>query len=284
MKKYTTILLSLSIFLVFTSAQASSLERLFAPKAKLWDTWLAHSPDSSKNIDHQAWTGFLQRYVIEQADGINRVDYGNVTDADKQQLKEYILNLSRLEISSYSRAEQLNYWINLYNALTIDVILEHYPVSSIRKIDLSPGLFKDGPWAKKLLRIQGEEVSLNDIEHRILRPIWKDPRLHYALNCASIGCPNLQKQAYTTGNIDTLFRKAAEDFINHPRGVNFSNEKLVLSSIYNWFRNDFGRNDEEILDHIRQYASDELRQQLNKVNPDIRYRYDWSLNDTASAK
>ena len=131
MKKTTTLLLSLSILLVFTSAQASSLERLFAPKPKLWDTWLAHDPGSSKNIDHQVWSGFLQRNVTEQADGVNRVDYGKVTDDDRQRLKEYISGLSRLEISSYSRAAQLNYWINLYNALTIDVILDHYPVSSM---------------------------------------------------------------------------------------------------------------------------------------------------------
>jgi hypothetical protein len=225
----------------------------------------------------------LQQYVTEQSDGINRVDYGNFSGADRQQLKDYISMLSELPISSYSRDEQLSFWINLYNALTVDVILDHYPVSSIRKVNLSPGLFKDGPWGKKLLRIEGRDVSLNDIEHRILRPIWKNPRLHYALNCASLGCPNLQRKAYTPENADTLMNQAATDFINHPRGISMRDGKLVASSIYNWFRRDFGKTDRDILEHIQQYAYPDLRQTLNDFSSIDRYEYDWSLNDMAGA-
>ena len=282
MKQSILFTLLLSIFFVFPPAQASSLERLFAPKAKLWEIWAEHSPASDAEINHQAWTVFLQKYVTEHEDGINRVNYQAVTDADKQRIKKYITTLSELKIRNYSRQQQLPYWINLYNALTVDVILDHYPVTSIRKVDISPGLFKDGPWDKKLVRIQGEEVSLNDIEHRILRPVWKDPRLHYALNCASLGCPNLQPVAYTAEIIDGQLDMASEAFINHKRGVNVSDGKLVLSSIYNWFRKDFGQSDKDILDHIRQQAHPALRQQLDNLESIHSYQYDWSLNDALS--
>lgn len=282
MKQSILISLFLSIFLVFSSAQANSLERLFAPKAKLWTVWAEHNPASVEEINHQAWTDFLQKYVTKHEDKINRMNYPAVTDADKQLLKMYISTLSKLNIRSYSRQQQLPYWINLYNALTVDVILDHYPVSSIRKVDISPGLFKDGPWDKKLAQIQGEEVSLNDIEHRILRPIWKDPRLHYALNCASLGCPNILPVAYTAGHIDGMLDMAAEAFINHKRGVSVIDGKLVLSSIYNWFRKDFGQRDKDVLDHIRQQAHPALRLQLDDVVSIHGYQYDWSLNDTFS--
>jgi hypothetical protein len=283
MKKSLILLVAVSYIAVFSAAQAGSLERLFAPKPKLWDAWTEHNPASTDTIDHGAWSKLLQQYVTEQSDGINRVDYENVSGADRQQLKDYINTLSELPISSFSRDEQLSFWINLYNALTVDVILDHYPVSSIRKVNLSPGLFKDGPWGKKLLRIEGRDVSLNDIEHRILRPIWKDPRLHYALNCASLGCPNLQRKAYTPENADTLMNQAATDFINHPRGISMRDGKLVASSIYNWFRRDFGKTDRDILEHIQQYAYPDLRQTLNDFSSIDRYEYDWSLNDMAGA-
>ena len=114
------------------------------------------------------------------------------------------------------------YWINLYNAFTVHLILEHYPQDSI--VDIRYGFFDFGPWDEKLLQIEDEEVSLNDIEHRILRPIWKDPRLHYALNCASLGCPNLQPESFYPGNVESLLNSRARDYINHPRGLRFENE------------------------------------------------------------
>ena len=137
---------------------------------------------------------FLAQHLRTGEDGIARIGYGAVSDEDRKSLDAYIAALAGHPGSrrALNRAEQQAYWINLYNALTVQVILDHYPVESIRDIDISPGLFADGPWGKKLVTIEGEAVSLDDIEHRILRPIWKDPRIHYAVNCASIGCPNLQ--------------------------------------------------------------------------------------------
>jgi Protein of unknown function, DUF547 len=158
-----------------------------------------------------------------------------VAPEDRKALKSYLENLQSLQISQYNRAEQKAYWINLNNALTVEVVLSRYPVESIRDIGISPGLFSRGPWDAKLLTVEGEKLSLNDIEHRILRPIWRDARVHYAVNCASLGCPNLQPAAFTTDNTENLLERGAKEYVNHPRGVAVRNQKLRVSSIYVWF-------------------------------------------------
>jgi len=262
------------------AVQASSLERLFAPKAELWQHWLSHDPASSLSINHQQWHHFLQANVVIGPDNINRLHYVAVSDKDKTDLKRYITDLSNIKITQYSRKQQLPFWINLYNALTTQIILEHYPLESIRDIDISPGFFSDGPWDKKIIVIQKQSISLNDIEHRILRPIWKDLRIHYALNCASLGCPNLQNVAFTQQNIERLFERSMRDYINHPRGVEVVDGKVNLSSIYNWFQDDFGSNEQDVLKHLRQYAKPELASQLSNINSVNHYDYDWTLIDT----
>ena len=151
--------------------------------------------------------------MIKASDGVNRVAYGYVNKEDRQALDAYIRYMAAISVETLSRDDQLAYWINLYNTLTVKVVLTHYPVDTIRDIDISPGLFSDGPWDKKLIHIDGEAISLNDIEHRILRPIWRDPRLHYALNCASIGCPNLLRSAFTGATVNQVLEEAAAEKI-----------------------------------------------------------------------
>lgn len=260
--------------LLFTSSLMA------APKADLWPRWESHDPSSSVVVDHSAWDRFLNRYLITaHPSGINRLRYGDVTAKDSQELGSYIDSLQGIPVSRLNRDEQMAYWINLYNAATVKVVLDHYPVSSITKIDLSSGLLSRGPWDAKLLEVEGEEVSLNDIEHRILRPIWRDPRVHYAVNCASIGCPNLQNLAYTAANLEALLEKGAREYINHPRGASFQGNKLVLSSIYDWFQEDFGGSEEGVLRHLRRYAAAELAGRLDGYSGRIGYAYDWSLNE-----
>ena len=157
-------------------------------------------------------------------------------------------------------------------------VLEHYPVASIRDIDISRGVFVDGPWRVKLVEIDGEPVSLDDIEHRILRPIWRDPRIHYALNCASLGCPNLQPTAFTPANTQALLEQAARDFVNHPRGVRLEGDALVVSSIYAWFGSDFDE-DGGVISHVTRYAAPSLAPRLEGVQHVDRYEYDWRLNE-----
>lgn len=262
-------------------APAGVLERLFAPKAELWERWTAYVPSDQRTIDHGPWDRFLSRYLIPGDDGINRVDYAGVGTEDRLALQRYIDRLSGIEVSGYSRATQFGYWVNLYNALTVHVVLDHWPVDSIRDIDISPGLFANGPWKKALIRVEGEDLSLDDIEHRILRPIWQDPRIHYAVNCAAIGCPNLQPEAFTTINQERLLDAAARDYVNHPRGVTPTPDGLILSSIYEWFADDFAV-DGGVVEHLRRYAAPELQARLGDAVAVAGYAYDWGLNDRAS--
>ena len=160
-------------------------------------------------------------------------------------------------------------------------MLEHYPVASIRDIDISPGFFADGPWGKKQVTVEGEALSLDDIEHRILRPIWRDPRIHYAVNCASVGCPNLLPHAMTIENAEAFLEAAATAFINHPRGARIEEGKLYVSSIYDWFEADFGGGDAGVIAHLRSYAKGELATALKGLNLIEDDSYDWRLNGTA---
>jgi hypothetical protein len=249
-----------------------------APEADLWERWQAHDPGSRLSVDHGPWTAFLETYLVRGEDGINRVDYRGVTPRDRARLDAYLETLASTEVDRLSRASQLPFWINLYNALTVQVILDHLPVDSIREIDISPGLFSNGPWGKKLIRVEGEEVSLNDVEHRIIRPIWQDPRIHYAVNCAALGCPNLQPRAFTPENTERLLEKGAGDYVNHPRGARVRDGDLVVSSIYDWYQADFGGSEAGVIDHLLRYAGPGLRQRLEGFREVDDYRYDWSLN------
>ena len=250
-----------------------------APQAELWPKWLAHDDASTAHIDHGVWDRFLQTYVRIGPDGIARIPYARVTALDRERLDQDLARLALTPIAGYSRAEQFAFWVDLYNELTVKLILDHYPVSSIRDIAISPGLFAVGPWGRKLIVIAGEGLSLDDIEHRILRPIWHDPRIHYALNCAALGCPNLQAQAFTAGNAQALLDKAAVDFVNHPRGASIAAGRLTVSSIYVWYKADFGGDDSGVIAHLRRYARPPLAAALAGVTAIADDRYDWRLND-----
>jgi hypothetical protein len=265
-----------AIYLVLSLATAAA-----APKAELWQRWTAHDPAATATIDHHAWDRFVRTYVSSFPDGVNRVAYANVTGADRKLLESYIDALTAIPISAYNRDEQRAYWINLYNALTVKVVLDRYPVKSIRQI--KPNVFSIGPWRKKRITVEGAELSLDDIEHRILRPIWRDPRLHYALNCASVGCPNLLNQAFTAANSEALLTQAARAYINNPRGAQLRDGRLVVSSIYKWYKEDFGNTDAGVIDHLQRYAESALSAQLREITRISADRYDWALNDAGRA-
>lgn len=263
-------------------SHANFLERLFAPSPELWEYWTTYDSADERKIDHVRWENFLKKYTTLGDDGVIRVSYSNVSKADRTALEAYIDTLESQAITGYSRAEQFAYWVNLYNAQTVSVILDHYPVEGIRDIDISPGMFADGPWGKKLLVIEDNQVSLNDIEHRILRPIWQDPRIHYAVNCASIGCPNLYPEAYTAENTQRLLDNAARTYINHPRGVMIEDGELTVSKIYSWFIDDFDV-DGGVVKHIKRYAEPKLLHALSGFENPTWYEYNWNLNDQTTA-
>jgi hypothetical protein len=261
-------------------AVASSTPAHAAPKADPWPRWRADTPGSPKTVDHGAWTRFLERFLVMGDDGINRLRYAGVDRDGEDMLHGYLIALAAVRPADLRRVEQMPYWINLYNALTVRVVLDHYPVSSIREIDISPGWFSDGPWGARLVTVDGVGLSLDDIEHRILRPIWRDPRIHYAVNCASLGCPNLQPVAYTARTCAAMLDAGARAYVNHPRGVTpLESGRLRVSSLYKWYRSDFGGSDAGVLDHLRHYAEPSLAEHLGRGAEIVDHAYDWRLND-----
>jgi len=251
-----------------------------APVSDLWERWAAHSPSAGSIIDHTGWDAFLAENLVSGKGDISRIAYGKVSEAGKKRLDDYLSDLSAIAISNYARDEQRAYWINLYNALTVDVVLDHYPVDSIRDIAISPGFFTVGPWKKKLVRVEGEELSLDDIEHRILRPLWKDPRIHYAVNCASQGCPALMSRAFTASNTEEFLHRGAVAFINSKHGARVNSDaRLIASSIYDWFQDDFGGDEAGVIAHLSTYAHPELAEKLAGISEVYKFDYDWTLND-----
>jgi len=249
-----------------------------APKARLWPRWEAHEPGSTLRVDHTAWAALLEHLLRPQPDGRRLVAYRDAGPAERAALEAYLATLSTTPVSRLSRPEQMAFWINLYNALTVKVVLDHWPVRSIRDIDISPGLFADGPWGARLITVEGEPLGLDDIEHRILRPIWRDPRIHYAVNCASMGCPDLAAEPYLADRLDAQLDRAGFDFVNHPRAVRIEKGKLFVSSIYHWFKEDFGGNDRAVVEHLCAYAAPPLAMVLQKYERIDGHAYDWAIN------
>jgi hypothetical protein len=225
-----------------------------------------------------SWDALLGKYVRAGSDGLNRVDYagwkGNA--ADMAALNAVVTAFAAMPVSTLPRPEQFCVWANLYNALTVQVVLGRYPVRSIRDIKSSPLAL--GPWKDKRITVQGARLSLDDIEHNILRKQWREPRVHYSVNCASVGCPNLGRRGWRSESLEADLTTAARAFINSPRGVRATSAGQVrVSSIYQWFKADFGNSDAGVLAHLRQYAAPALAAQL--ANARIAGNdYDWSIN------
>lgn len=249
-----------------------------APKMALIPFWDASVASNSKQIDHSRWQQFLTQYVQrDPLTKINLVAYGAVSAGHKASLETYLDALQGIDPRQYSRAEQKAYWINFYNALTVNLILDHYPVESIT--DIHEGFFSFGPWNDVIAQVAGESLTLNDIEHGVLRPIFKDARIHYALNCASMSCPDLALRAFTRENTEALLQEGATVYINHPRGVAFKKGRLQVSSIYDWYGDDFGASEKELMAHFERYARPELLEGLKAYQKGINFDYDWALND-----
>lgn len=225
--------------------------------------------------DHGAWAAFLGTYLREGADGINRIDYA-AARAAQPQLRGYIGALEAVDPTALSRDAAMAYWINLYNALTVALVLEEYPVGSIKEV--RGGLLNSGPWDVAAVTVNGAELTLDDIEHRILRPVWRDPRIHYAVNCAALGCPNLAPRPYRSDRLEAMLEAGARSYVNHPRGATVRGGELVVSSIYDWFEADFGGSEAGVIAHLADYAEPPLAAALagrSEIDAD---RYDWSLN------
>ena len=247
----------------------------------------ASSPGSAGTVDHSTFDRLLKAYTSTGTDGIARVAYARFKSEGHAALKAYITTLEATAVGTLDRPEQFAYWANLYNAKTLDIVLSHYPVASIKDISLGGGLLAavtGGPWKAKVLKVGGVELSLDDIEHGILRPIFKDPRIHYAVNCASLGCPNIGPEAFTGARLEEQLDRAARAFVNHPRGARATPDGLVVSSIYSWFIADFGGTDAAVIAHLRRYGNDTLVKALQSFTEIADHAYDWQINDTGAVR
>ena len=239
--------------------------------------WNVSSESNETSIDHSKWQEILGKFVQEHESGINRFDYAALKeDGDaNQSLIEYVLQLSEVDPRTYSKSEQLAYWINHYNALVVYVVTSRFPVASIQEIKL------EGPDTSlldvKLAYVQEQPLSLNEIRNEILRPIWQDNRVHFALNSASLGCPSLSRQAFNADNLDELLDAGMHSYLNHMRGVSINEGKLTLSSIFEWYMDDFGHDGDEVLAYLMRHLPPKLSEQLGETSK-YETAYDWKVN------
>ncbi len=253
---------------------------LFAPRQhnNITQLWKQSKEDSQRTVDHSLWQQVLDDYLVSDDESrVNLFDYQGMIDDEDKTLKTYLDQLAFTNPLELNRDEQFAYWVNLYNALTIKVVVDGYPVESIKEIGNSP--LPVGPWNDSVIKINDHPLTLNHIEHSILRPIWQDHRIHFAVNCASIGCPNLQSEAFTASNLERLLEQSARDFLNHPRGIQTLNNELTLSSIFSWYSEDFGETEAEVLKTLSAHLPSEKAKELIELQGTVRYNYDWRLNE-----
>jgi hypothetical protein len=173
-------------------------------------------------------------------------------------------------------SEALAHWLNLYNALTLEIVLAHYPIASIR--DIHPGE-PERVWKENRITVGGEPMSLDGIEAR-LRTAYHDPRLHFALNCASLGCPPLSTEPFTAADVDAQLDAIARRVVNDPRWVRLDEDSLRLSQIFEWYRGDFEAASGSLAGFLARYRPVEEHERLRALESEPRYvDYDWSLND-----
>ncbi|MGB0905991.1 MAG: DUF547 domain-containing protein [Maricaulaceae bacterium] len=242
--------------------------------AARWDAVLGQYVKTPDDDDIGGRNMFTDYHV-----GVALFDYAGLlaNDEDRAALTDYIAHLATQTPSDMEDADAIAYWANLYNALTVDVVLQNYPVSSIREI--GGGLFSKGPWGRKIITVESEHLSLDNIEHDIMRKQFPSPLIHYMVNCASIGCPNLKAGLWRAETLDADRELAAKAFINSPRGVGLQKRGLKLSSIYKWFKEDFGGSKKNVLAHIEEYAEGDLAAAIENGMMIGDYYYDWALND-----
>jgi hypothetical protein len=236
------------------------------------------APRGSGAVAHDRFDALLRRYVKPDGAGYNRVDYRALKQEGAAELDRYLAMLAAVDPTALSRDEAHAYWTNLYNAKTLEVMVAHYPVPSIRQINLGGGgLFSSGPWSRRILRVNGTDLSLDDVEHRIVRALFADPMSHYGLNCASYSCPNLLEEAYAGATIDAALARNARAYVNHRRGVAVTDRRITASKIYSWYADDFG-GERQLKTHWQAFAVPELAAQIAGAAIGS-YVYDWSIND-----
>lgn len=225
------------------------------------------TPSNLKSIDHSEWDRLLDKFVSPEG----KVDYRGLAK-NKRRLNEYLDYLSQnAPASNWTEEEALAYWINAYNAFTVKLIQDHYPLKSIK--DISDGLpMINSPWDIKFFKIGGVGFDLNTIEHEILRKQFAEPRIHFAINCASISCPKLRNEAYLPRYLENQLEEQTKYFINNPEKNKIGSSEMKLSMIFNWFKGDFTKGG-SLHSFLKNY-----HEHVNEENKVTYLDYDWELN------
>jgi hypothetical protein len=261
----------------YTTRNRVKVKALPAPSRYLWLAALLSlllvlvlvTSARAEDYDHAPLHELLKTHV--RGGGI---DYDGLLK-DETKLDAYLAPAATFSTEGLSRDEAMTFWINMYNAWTLKLILTKYPdLDSIKDL----GSVFSSPWKKRFVKIGGKTLTLGEIEHEILREEFKDPRIHFAINCASKSCPPLLPEAYRAATLEAQLDGATRDFINNRANTIIDSKRLTVSRIFKWYKEDF---DNDIPGYVKQYAAPELKQKLERLGnaPDVSFMdYDWSLN------
>ncbi|MEM9932391.1 MAG: DUF547 domain-containing protein [Bacteroidota bacterium] len=227
----------------------------------LFFTSFAETLQPSK-VSHTAWNELVSKYVTASG----KVNYKGFIQ-EKAKFQGYLDALAaEIPASSWSRNEKLAYWINAYNAYTVKLIIDNYPLKSITNLNK--------PWDTKFFKLAGKSYSLNEIEHQIIRPVFKDPRIHFAVNCASASCPKLLNEAYTASKLDSQLTAQTRSYVNNGAHNSLNGGSAQISSIFDWYKDDFSSKG-GVVAFINTYTSKKL-----STSAKLSYKeYDWTLNE-----
>ncbi|MFD2543369.1 DUF547 domain-containing protein [Lacinutrix gracilariae] len=262
MKHFTCILFAI-LFSTFAFAKQIALSN----EIKKTENTLAKPQEAAtKNqtpeaFNHDAWNTLLQKNVSENGN-VNYIAFKN----NPTELQDYITALgNNMPTDTWTKKDKLAYWINAYNALTIDLIIKNYPVKSIKDIK--------NPWDQKLWKLGEKWYNLNEIEHEILRKM-NEPRIHFAIVCASFSCPKLQNQAFTASNLEEQLNSATKAFLADSNRNEIASDSIKISKIFQWFSKDFKQNG-SLIDFLNTYSEVQISSNAKKS-----YKtYNWNLND-----
>lgn len=231
------------------------------PKENIVPNQFSASAQINHSDIHMPWSALLQLHVSEQG----AVNYSSFLK-NKSDVEAYleILNKNKPN-TTWTKNETLAFYINMYNAGTVLLVLNNYPVQSIKDINT--------PWDTPFLKLNEQPISLGEIEHEVLRKM-NEPRIHFAINCASFSCPKLVNNAFMASTLERQLEKATKDFVNDSSKNNLTGEVLQLSKIFKWYKNDFTE-DGDILSFLQKYSTTPI-----SGNASIRYNsYNWDLNE-----
>jgi len=263
--KYIICVCSLMALVLFGSSSYA------APKAKMIEFWNDYEPDSGLKMDHSAWDKILKKYVVsDHPTGVNRFRYDDVSNEDKAAVQAYLTYLQSRDPRQLNHARKKAYWMNFYNAAIVSIVLTEQPEETIRGVSRL--------WKKKRFVVTMQEMSLDDMEHGVIRPFYNDPRVHFGFTPATIGSGNIMPIAFTGDNVEELLDLNTRDFFNKSdRGMYIDGRTLRISSLFKWYKNDFGGTKGSIKTFIKKHVSQEVSDAIDQTTR-VTYQYNWKLN------